>query len=66
MKNNTFTKINTFFWDNIHYYFNCFQKKHHDDVIKIYLNDYEKDPNEFNEPNETYNLLGVRPIVMIR
>ena len=26
MKNNTLTKINHFFWNNINYYFYCFKK----------------------------------------
>jgi hypothetical protein len=27
MKNNTLTKINHFFWNNINYYFHCFKKQ---------------------------------------
>jgi|LakMenEpi03Aug12_release.lakeMendotaPanAssembly.Ray.scaffolds.fasta_scaffold2349551_1 hypothetical protein len=65
MKNNTLTKINIFFWNNINYYFDCFKKNHHDDVIKIYLNDYEKDSND-PDPDDNDKLLGVRPIIMNR
>lgn len=63
MKNNTLTKINIYFWDNIKYYFHCFKKKHDDDVIKIHLNDFEKDFNEIYALEED-NLLGVRHIKM--
>ena len=31
MKNNTLTKINHFFWNNINYYFHCFKKRKVDD-----------------------------------
>jgi len=63
MKNNTLTKINICFWKNINYYFCCFKKS--DDVIKIHLNDYEKDVNEIylDELEKDY-LLGIRPITM--
>lgn len=70
MKNNTLTKINICFWDNINYFFHCFKKKHHDDeddIIKIHLNDFEKELNEMNayaDFDEKYNLLGVRSIKM--
>jgi hypothetical protein len=67
MKNNTLTKINISSWDNIKYYFRCFKKNHHNDneIIKIHLNDYEKDVNEIylGELEKDY-LLGVRPITM--
>jgi hypothetical protein len=39
MKNNTLTKINYFFWDNINYYFYCFKKRKVDeDEINNLLN----------------------------
>jgi hypothetical protein len=38
MKNNTFTKINIFFWNNINYYFYCFKKtKVHEDEMNNLL-----------------------------
>jgi hypothetical protein len=69
MKNNTLTKINIYFWGKIIYFFHCFKKKHHDDddIIKIHLNDFEKELNEMNayaDFDEKYNLLGVRSIKM--
>jgi hypothetical protein len=61
MKNNTLTKINIYFWDNIKYYFHCFKKS--DNIIEIHLNDYENDSNEIYAQEED-NLLGGRPIKM--
>ena len=60
-------KINNFFWNTIDYYFGCFKKKHDDEVIKIHLNDYENDFDEFyHDKPETNTLLAVRPMIMNR
>ena len=49
MKNNTLTKINHFFWNNINYYFYCFKK--------------QPDTGVNNEDEMDY-LLGVQTIIM--
>jgi hypothetical protein len=52
MKNNTLTKINYFFWNNINYYFYCFKKRKVDEQ------------NDADDDNDNDDLLGVQTIII--
>lgn len=55
MKNNTLTKINYYFWNNVNYYFFCFKKQN--------ISELNEEENEKNA-DEKDDLLGVQTIIM--
>ena len=62
MKNNTLTKINYYFWNNINYYFSCFKKQKEYKYVDE-LNVDKINVNELHD-DEKDDLLGVQTIIM--